>query len=208
MHDLARDLGKNVELTIEGADTELDKTVIDQLSDPLMHLIRNSMDHGIEAPAARVERGPPATASIHRRQAGSDTQRQGAIAQLRRNARSLAVGHQCGSAHECGLVDGVCVAGLDIGQFKPVAPLRPPPVYAERVLAWQAAETGTTGALAVDAASLGQRMVYFQANPTAGGRPERAASLAALTGHASARRLFLELLALVVAGSLAWYNVR
>jgi two-component system chemotaxis sensor kinase CheA len=65
VHDLARDLGKNVELTIEGADTELDKTVIDQLSDPLMHLIRNSMDHGIEAPAARVERGKPATASIH-----------------------------------------------------------------------------------------------------------------------------------------------
>jgi two-component system chemotaxis sensor kinase CheA len=50
VHDLARDLGKDVELTIEGADTELDKTVIDQLSDPLMHLIRNSMDHGIEPP--------------------------------------------------------------------------------------------------------------------------------------------------------------
>jgi two-component system chemotaxis sensor kinase CheA len=52
VHDLARDLGKNVELTIEGADTELDKTVIDQLGDPLMHLIRNSMDHGIEPPPA------------------------------------------------------------------------------------------------------------------------------------------------------------
>jgi two-component system chemotaxis sensor kinase CheA len=65
VHDLARDLGKNVELTIEGAETELDKTVIDQLSDPLMHLIRNSMDHGIEPPDARVERGKPATATIH-----------------------------------------------------------------------------------------------------------------------------------------------
>jgi two-component system chemotaxis sensor kinase CheA len=65
VHDLARDLGKNVELTIEGADTELDKTVIDQLGDPLMHLIRNSMDHGIEPPAARVEIGKPATATIH-----------------------------------------------------------------------------------------------------------------------------------------------
>ena len=48
VHDLARDLHKDVELTFEGADTELDKTVIDQLSDPFMHLIRNSMDHGIE----------------------------------------------------------------------------------------------------------------------------------------------------------------
>jgi two-component system chemotaxis sensor kinase CheA len=65
VHDLARDLGKSVELTIEGADTELDKTVIDQLSDPLMHLIRNSMDHGIESPEARAARGKPATAVIH-----------------------------------------------------------------------------------------------------------------------------------------------
>jgi two-component system chemotaxis sensor kinase CheA len=65
VHDLARDLGKQVELTIEGAETELDKTVIDQLSDPLMHLIRNSMDHGIESPKLRAERGKPATATIH-----------------------------------------------------------------------------------------------------------------------------------------------
>ena len=57
VHDLARDLGKKVELTIEGAETELDKTVIDQLGDPLMHLIRNSMDHGIEPPDVRVAQG-------------------------------------------------------------------------------------------------------------------------------------------------------
>jgi two-component system, chemotaxis family, sensor kinase CheA len=65
VHDLARDLGKNVELTIEGADTELDKTVIDQLGDPLMHLIRNSMDHGIEPPDVRVASGKRPTATIH-----------------------------------------------------------------------------------------------------------------------------------------------
>lgn len=65
VHDLARDLGKDVELTMEGADTELDKTVIDQLSDPLMHLIRNSMDHGIESPEVRAERGKNPTAMIH-----------------------------------------------------------------------------------------------------------------------------------------------
>ena len=65
VHDLARDLHKNVELTIEGADTELDKTVIDQLNDPLMHLIRNSIDHGIESPEARVAAGKPARATIH-----------------------------------------------------------------------------------------------------------------------------------------------
>ena len=65
VHDLARDLDKKVELTIEGADTELDKTVIEQLNDPLMHLIRNSMDHGIEAPDQRISNGKPATAKIH-----------------------------------------------------------------------------------------------------------------------------------------------
>ena len=65
VHDLARDLGKNVELTIEGADTELDKTVIDQLSDPLMHLIRNSMDHGIGSPEARAAQGKRPTATVH-----------------------------------------------------------------------------------------------------------------------------------------------
>jgi len=65
VHDLARDLHKNVDLTIEGADTELDKTVIDQLNDPLMHLIRNSMDHGIESPEARIAAGKNETATIH-----------------------------------------------------------------------------------------------------------------------------------------------
>ncbi len=65
VHDLARDLGKSVELTIEGAETELDKTVIEQLSDPLMHLIRNSMDHGIEPPEARAAQGKRPIAAIH-----------------------------------------------------------------------------------------------------------------------------------------------
>jgi two-component system chemotaxis sensor kinase CheA len=65
VHDLARDLGKNVELTVEGAETELDKTVIDQLGDPLMHLIRNSMDHGIESPERRAAQGKNPTATIH-----------------------------------------------------------------------------------------------------------------------------------------------
>jgi two-component system chemotaxis sensor kinase CheA len=65
VHDLARDLGKDVELIMEGADTELDKSVIDQLGDPLMHLIRNSMDHGIEPASVRAARGKRRTATIH-----------------------------------------------------------------------------------------------------------------------------------------------
>jgi two-component system chemotaxis sensor kinase CheA len=65
VHDLARDLHKEVELTVEGADTELDKSVIDQLSDPLMHLIRNSMDHGIEPPERRIAAAKRPNATIH-----------------------------------------------------------------------------------------------------------------------------------------------
>lgn len=65
VHDLARDLNKDVDLTIEGAETELDKTVIDQLGDPLMHLIRNSMDHGIESATDRATSGKHPTARIH-----------------------------------------------------------------------------------------------------------------------------------------------
>jgi two-component system chemotaxis sensor kinase CheA len=65
VHDLARTLDKDVELTIEGAETELDKTVIDQLGDPLMHLIRNSMDHGIEPVSERATVGKSSVAQIH-----------------------------------------------------------------------------------------------------------------------------------------------
>jgi two-component system chemotaxis sensor kinase CheA len=64
VHDLSRDLHKEVDLTIEGADTELDKSVIDKLNDPLMHLIRNSMDHGIERAEARGAAGKRPAASI------------------------------------------------------------------------------------------------------------------------------------------------
>ncbi|HUN85884.1 MAG TPA: chemotaxis protein CheA [Terracidiphilus sp.] len=65
VHDLARDLGKDVELTLEGTETELDKTVIEQLGDPLMHLIRNSMDHGIETREVRASSGKQSPARIH-----------------------------------------------------------------------------------------------------------------------------------------------
>ncbi len=62
--DLSRDLGKEVELVVEGAETEMDKTVLDQLADPLMHLVRNSLDHGCETPEARLAAGKPRTATL------------------------------------------------------------------------------------------------------------------------------------------------
>jgi two-component system chemotaxis sensor kinase CheA len=57
VHDLSGELGKEIDLVTEGADTELDKTVLDQIGDPLVHLIRNSIDHGIETVAERVQNG-------------------------------------------------------------------------------------------------------------------------------------------------------
>jgi two-component system chemotaxis sensor kinase CheA len=64
VHDLARDFGKEVELIIEGADTELDKKVLEEINDPLIHIMRNAMDHGIESPEARVEAGKPRVGTI------------------------------------------------------------------------------------------------------------------------------------------------
>jgi two-component system chemotaxis sensor kinase CheA len=65
VRDLSAELGKEIELTTEGAETELDKTVIERLSDPLVHLIRNSIDHGIEMPAAREAAGKQRRGTIH-----------------------------------------------------------------------------------------------------------------------------------------------
>ena len=59
IRDLCKTLNKNVELVLEGEDTELDRTVIDEIGDPMVHLIRNSMDHGIEHPEERKALGKP-----------------------------------------------------------------------------------------------------------------------------------------------------
>lgn len=64
VRDLSQELGKDVELATEGGDTELDKTVIERLHDPLVHVIRNSIDHGIERPAEREAAGKPRTGTV------------------------------------------------------------------------------------------------------------------------------------------------
>ena len=64
VHDVSRDLGKDVALIIDGEDTELDKTVVEKIGDPLMHLVRNSMDHGIESAELRIARGKPAQGTL------------------------------------------------------------------------------------------------------------------------------------------------
>lgn len=64
VRDLAKELGKEISLFAEGEETELDKTVIERLADPLTHIIRNSIDHGIEPPEARVASGKPRQGEI------------------------------------------------------------------------------------------------------------------------------------------------
>ena len=64
VRDLGRQLGKQVEVTIVGREVELDKTILEQLADPLTHLVRNSVDHGIETPDERAAKGKPPTGQI------------------------------------------------------------------------------------------------------------------------------------------------
>ena len=72
--DLARSLGKAVELELRGQETELDRGVLEQVADPLLHLVRNAIDHGIEPPEARLAAGKPryGTVRVHATQLGSE----------------------------------------------------------------------------------------------------------------------------------------
>jgi two-component system, chemotaxis family, sensor kinase CheA len=72
--DLARSLGKAVELELRGQETELDRGVLEQIADPLLHLVRNAIDHGIEPPEARLAAGKPryGTVRVHATQLGSE----------------------------------------------------------------------------------------------------------------------------------------
>ena len=64
VRDVSKELGKDINLTIEGEETELDRTVIDEIGDPIMHLLRNSLDHGVESPDAREAKGKPRTGEV------------------------------------------------------------------------------------------------------------------------------------------------
>jgi two-component system chemotaxis sensor kinase CheA len=63
--DLARDCGKKVAFLVTGEDTELDRTVVEEIGDPLVHMVRNALDHGLEHPADRVAHGKPEAGTIH-----------------------------------------------------------------------------------------------------------------------------------------------
>ena len=73
VRDLSRELNKNIQFNIEGKETELDRTVIDEIGEPLLHLIRNAVDHGVELPEERLKAGKPEQAilSLTARQEGN-----------------------------------------------------------------------------------------------------------------------------------------
>ena len=64
VRDVSKELGKSIQLNVSGADTELDKSMVDKLGDPLMHIVRNAMDHGIEPSEARLAAGKPAEGNV------------------------------------------------------------------------------------------------------------------------------------------------
>ena len=111
VRDLAQRLGKQVELRLEGADTELDRTVVDALGDPLVHLVRNALDHGLETPAERIAAGKPPTGvlELSARHAGGHV-----VISVRDDGRGIdpiAIGHE---AVARGLLDVEAAAALDV----------------------------------------------------------------------------------------------
>ncbi len=65
VRDLSKKLNKKIDMVVEGKETEMDRTVIDEIGDPMVHIIRNSIDHGIELPAERIAQGKSETGTIH-----------------------------------------------------------------------------------------------------------------------------------------------
>jgi two-component system chemotaxis sensor kinase CheA len=115
VHDLSRDLGKPVEFVTSGEDTELDKTMIERLADPLVHLIRNAVDHGIEdtssrSAAGKTDIGRIEVAAIH---AGAQV-----LVTVRDNGAGLNTARIRAKAEEQGLIaSGAALSDEDIHQF-------------------------------------------------------------------------------------------
>ncbi len=115
VHDLARDLGKEVRLTTEGEETELDKTVIERLADPMVHLIRNAIDHGVEGPEKRAQAGKPAEGHLHlsARHSGAEV-----LISIRDDGKGLDSARIRARAEENGLIaPGARLSDADLFQY-------------------------------------------------------------------------------------------
>jgi two-component system chemotaxis sensor kinase CheA len=111
VRDLSAKLGKKVDLQLSGSDTELDRTVVDMLGDPLVHLVRNSLDHGFETPERREEIGKPATGvlEISARHAGGSV-----LITVRDDGNGIDPARVARKAAEKGLIPQDAVAGIDM----------------------------------------------------------------------------------------------
>ena len=110
VRDLSTKLGKQVDLELVGKDTELDRTVVDALGDPLVHLIRNSLDHGLEGPEERQKAGKPATGTLHlsARHAGGNV-----VIEVRDDGRGINPAKVAQKAVERGLITEEAAATVD-----------------------------------------------------------------------------------------------
>jgi two-component system chemotaxis sensor kinase CheA len=113
VRDLSTKLGKHVELELVGKDTELDRTVVDALGDPLVHLIRNSLDHGLEGPEERVRAGKPATGTLHlsARHAGGNV-----VIEVRDDGRGIDPAKVAAKAAERGIIAADAVETTDMAK--------------------------------------------------------------------------------------------
>lgn len=101
VRDLTRKNGKTVRLDLVGGDTELDRTIIEQIADPLMHMVRNSLDHGLELPAERIAKGKPAEGTMR---LGASHQAGNIVIEITDDGRGLNTTKILQKARERGLV--------------------------------------------------------------------------------------------------------
>jgi two-component system chemotaxis sensor kinase CheA len=113
VRDSSSKLGKQVELTLTGQHTELDRTVVEALGDPLVHLVRNSLDHGLEPPEERELAGKPATGTLElaARHVGSNV-----VITVRDDGRGIDPARIARRAAERGLIEREAIAGVDAQQ--------------------------------------------------------------------------------------------
>jgi two-component system, chemotaxis family, sensor kinase CheA len=111
VRDLSTKLGKDIELDLVGRETELDRTVVDSLGDPLVHLVRNSLDHGIEPPDVRIAAGKPRTGTltIAARHAGGSV-----VIEVRDDGRGVDPRVVANKAVERGLIDAEAAKHIDM----------------------------------------------------------------------------------------------
>jgi len=112
VRDVSKDIGKDIKLTIKGADTELDKTVVEKIGDPLMHLIRNAMDHGIETAEERLAAGKTAQGNV---QLNAFHDSGSIVIEVSDDGRGLSRDKILARAHETGLLtDGQSLSDHEV----------------------------------------------------------------------------------------------